>query len=176
MPGGWSPPQRRRGEGKGSARKRWRATGRCRRCGRKLKGKGPHAGQANGLLIQGTLQGVTSTVAGDSAGTDPTGSGSARWTGIAEAASPRSFERRTGTATIGIADLSDPRVTVDVQIAGNSIGSPAWTGMELDAGSYGTGTHGTDYLKGGLYGPRHQETYGVFDTGTYVGAFGAKRQ
>lgn len=40
MPGGWTPPQRRKGEGKGSARKRWAATGRCRKCGRKLKGKG----------------------------------------------------------------------------------------------------------------------------------------
>ena len=40
MPGGWAPPQRRKGEGRGSARKRWKATGRCRKCGRKLKGKG----------------------------------------------------------------------------------------------------------------------------------------
>ena len=40
MPGGWAPPQRRKGEGRGTARQRWKATGRCRLCGRKLKGKG----------------------------------------------------------------------------------------------------------------------------------------
>ena len=31
---------RRRGEGKGDARKRWKATGRCQSCGRKVRGKG----------------------------------------------------------------------------------------------------------------------------------------
>ena len=40
MAGGRSPPQRRMGEKKGSARKRWQATGRCRICGRKMKAKG----------------------------------------------------------------------------------------------------------------------------------------
>lgn len=40
MPGGWSAPQRRSNETRGSARKRWSATGRCQKCGRKMKGKG----------------------------------------------------------------------------------------------------------------------------------------
>ena len=29
--------------------------------------------------------------------------------------------------------------------------------------------------EGNFYGPAHSEAYGVFDTGDYTGAFGAKR-
>ena len=32
-----------------------------------------------------------------------------------------------------------------------------------------------DYLAGDFHGPNHEEAYGVFDTGNYVGALGAKR-
>ena len=36
-----SAPQRRRGETRGEARKRWRMTGVCQSCGRKKNTKGP---------------------------------------------------------------------------------------------------------------------------------------
>lgn len=38
-------PSRRRGETKGTARKRWRSAGLCRGCGRKLNSKGPLCGR-----------------------------------------------------------------------------------------------------------------------------------
>ena len=40
MSSGWHPPQRRKGESRDSAKRRWKATGRCQKCGRKMKRKG----------------------------------------------------------------------------------------------------------------------------------------
>ena len=37
------------------------------------------------------------------------------------------------------------------------------------------GSAGRDYPEGNFHGQDHEETYGVFDTGAYIGAFGAKR-
>lgn len=45
MSRGWLPPQRRKGEGKATARKRWAATGRCQKCGRRMKEKGRVCGK-----------------------------------------------------------------------------------------------------------------------------------
>ena len=42
--------------------------------------------------------------------------------------------------------------------------------------AFAAGTAGSDYLTGNFHGPDHEEAYGVFDTGAYVGAFGAKRE
>ena len=44
MSGYLNPPQRRSGEKKASARKRWKATGRCYRCGRKVNRRGRMCG------------------------------------------------------------------------------------------------------------------------------------
>ncbi|MCY4602572.1 MAG: hypothetical protein OXF27_21935 [Acidobacteria bacterium] len=38
-----------------------------------------------------------------------------------------------------------------------------------------SGTAGSDRIEGRLHGPAHEEAWGVFDTGAYIGAFGAKR-
>lgn len=38
-------PRRRRGESKGTARKRWKSAGLCQGCGRKLTSKGPLCGR-----------------------------------------------------------------------------------------------------------------------------------
>lgn len=38
-----------------------------------------------------------------------------------------------------------------------------------------TGAAGTDRIDGRFHGPGHGEAFGTFDTGAYVGAFGAKR-
>ncbi len=61
-------------------------------------------------------------------------------------------------------------------ISGQDIGSPARADMPLVAGGFTSGDVDTsDYLAGNFHGPDHEETYGVFDTGNYVGAFGARR-
>ena len=143
-------------------------------------GKGTMSGevtpdQAQPVAFTGELSWALAYVFGNASGTNPTGLGSATWNGIAEAASTDTFERRSGTATVMIADLSQPRVGVAIDIAGSSIGSAAWSDMTLTSGGFASGTPGTDGLEGNFHGPDHSETYGTFDTSTYVGAFGAKR-
>ena len=123
----------------------------------------------------GPLRMAGSRAFGDTAGTNPLGIGGAAWRGIAEAASPHTFERYQGTAVFSIPDLADPRLNAAIAIDGHPIGSPAWASIPLENGSYEIGAQGHDFLSGDFYGPAHAETYGVFDTGAYVGAFGAKR-
>ena len=137
---------------------------------------GPLSGRYRGVGFNGSVRTAAAFALGDTSGTNPVGTGRARWHGIAEAVSINSYRRHSGTTTVTIPDLSRPRVDVDVRIGGRSIGSPAWRGMHLRSGSYGAGSVGRDYLRGKLHGPRHSESYGVFDTGAYVGAFGAKKQ
>ena len=138
------------------------------------------AGALSGLIDDVPFTGdfaLASTYAlGDVSGSNPAGMGSAVWTGIAEAVSRTGFERHEGTVTVTIADLSRPRVGVAIDVPGQSIGAPGWADMPLDAGSFSTGTAGTDYLAGNLYGPAHEEAWGVFDTADHLGAFGAGRE
>ena len=138
--------------------------------------RGDLSGRYDGVSFSGRMSTATSLVAGEASGTNPVGIGGASWEGLAEAASLRSYTRRQGTARISIADLSNPMVDVDVRIDGRSIGSSAWNDIPLDRGNYGAGSVGRDYLRGKFHGPNHEETYGVFDTGTWIGAFGAKRE
>ena len=137
---------------------------------------GSFSGSIEGTPLAGDFGSASAYAGGDAAGTDPTGIGSATWRGIAEAASTSDFERHQGTATVTIADLSRPRVGVDIEISGQDLGAPAWADMPLVDGRFTSGDVDTgDYLAGDFHGPNHEETYGVFDTGSYVGAFGAKR-
>ena len=133
------------------------------------------SGRYRGIPFTGDFRIVMPYVLGDAAGTNPTGLGSATWTGVAEAASTRNFRRRQGQATLTIAELSRPRVGVKIDIAGYAIGSPGWSDIPLANGGFATGRAGSDYLEGNFHGSNHGEAYGVFDTGVYVGAFGAKR-
>ena len=137
---------------------------------------GNFSGRYDGVAFNGTMSSAISLALGETSGTNPSGIGSATWDGVAEAVSLRSYTRQQGTASIEIADLSNPRASVDVQLSGRSIGSSAWDNMPLSGGEYGAGSVGRDFLKGKFHGPNHEETYGVFDTGTWVGAFGAKRE
>ena len=139
-------------------------------------GNGPMAGRVQGVPFSGSFRWAGAYALGDSPLTNPTGTGSATWTGIAEAASTNTFRRHQGTVTVTIADLSTPRIGVDIVIGGSSIGSSAWSDMEPVHGGFGAGTAGTDRVQGNFYGPNHTETYGIFDTDAYVGAFGAKRE
>ena len=139
-------------------------------------GDGPWSGRVEGNRFHGDISIATSYAVGDVTGTNPTGIGSARWRGIAEAASTRTFQLRQGTATITIQELSRPGVSVEIDVTGYAIGAPAWADMPLYNGRFVSGTIGKNYLEGNFHGPAHEETYGVFDTGAYVGAFGAKRE
>ena len=110
-------------------------------------------------------------------GTNPMGAGSATWSGIAEAVRIADFERFPGTAELRIADLSRPRIEVDIDLDDGSRSGVAlrWTGMTPSAGSF-SATSGSGDIDGRFHGPAHEEAWGVFDTRTYVGAFGAKRE
>ena len=138
---------------------------------------GPLSFRFGGNTLTGTMRSASGFAAGEATGTSPAGLGSATWSGIAEAAATDTFERRQGTATVTIADLSrsSPRVGVEIDVPGFAIGSPAWSDIPLANGRYASGAAGLDYLAGDFHGPDHDETYGVFDTGAHVGVFGAKR-
>ncbi len=138
-------------------------------------GAGPIAAEIDGTAFSGAFALAQAYVAGDATGTNPAGMGSATWTGITEASPTGAFERLMGRATVRIADLSQPRVSVAIDVPGHAIGAPGWADMALTGGGFASGTAGTDHLSGAFHGPAHEEAYGVFDTADYIGAFGAKR-
>ena len=63
-----------------------------------------------GRTWSGPFQTAHAWAAGETTGAHPTGTGSATWRGIAEAASTDDFQRLNGTANLTIADLSQPRL------------------------------------------------------------------
>ena len=138
-------------------------------------GIGPFTDTSQGVGFSGDVKTATAFVLGSPTWSNPAGVGSATWRDPAEAISVSSYQRRSGTATITMADLLVPEIDVDVAIGGRQIGSAAWDNITLDRGWFGVGLYGQDALAGNFFGPQHQEVYGVFDTGAYVGAFGAKR-
>ena len=125
--------------------------------------------------IEGEYAVVTAFAFGDTTEANPSGIGSATWRGIAEATSISTLERVQGSAEISVPNLSSPRVRLEVVILNESIGSGKWSEVMLLQGHYQAGRVGDDFVSGSFFGPRHDETYGVFDTRDYVGAFGAKR-
>ena len=145
-------------------------------------GKGPLTGdlelsELNATVpFQGELKLAIAFAMGDTTGRDPTGIGNATWEGIVEAASTRTFERRTGTVQILMSDLSQPRASVDIEVDGFRVGPTEWSNLMLDGtGEFGHGTVADgNFLQGNFHGPDHEEAYGVFDTQNYTGAFGAK--
>lgn len=126
------------------------------------------------LSFEGELSYAWAYTIGGAAGTNPT-SGRATWRGIAEAVSTRTFARRRGTALVTVRDMSNPQASVKIDVEGYAIGSEGWDDIPLADGHFVIGSPGSDYLEGKFHGPDHSETYGVFDTEAYVGAFGAKR-
>ena len=138
---------------------------------------GSATGTYLGQPLDGTVDISLASVLGSPSLSNPSGVGSATWSGAAEAVHIENFARHFGTATVTMADLSRPFVDVDVIISGRSIGPALWADLELRAdGLFATtGIRGQDGIVGGFYGPGHEEVYAAFDTGAYVGAFGAKR-
>ncbi len=132
--------------------------------------------EIDGTSFSGDFSMAQAYVAGDAAGSNPSGTGSATWTGIAEASPADTAERLMGTARVTIADLSRPRVGVAIEVPGHDIGAPGWGNMRLGNGRFTSGAAGRDYLEGAFHGPGHEEAWGVFDTADHVGVFGARRQ
>ena len=130
--------------------------------------------QVGELSFEGELSYAWAYTEGGAAGTNPTGDRAA-WKGTAEAASARTFERCRGTAIVTVPDMSNPQVSVEIDIKGYAIGSKGRDAIPLADGRFAIGNAGSDYLEGNFHGPDHSETYGVFDIEAYIGAFGAKR-
>ena len=116
---------------------------------------GPLSFRFGADALTGTMRSASGFAAGEATGTSPAGLGSATWSGIAEAAAADTFERRRGTATVTIADLSlsSPRVGVEIDVPGFAIDSSAWSDIPLANGRYASGTPGHDYLAGDFHGP-----------------------
>ena len=130
----------------------------------------------SGQTWRGDFTSAHAVAGGEVAGTNPAGTGSATWLGIAEAARIANFTRLPGTAELRIADLSRPRIDVDIDLDDGGSGvALRWTGMTPNAGSFSS-TGGPGRIDGRFHGPGHEEAWGVFDTDTWVGAFGARRE
>ncbi len=120
-------------------------------------GAGSMSGTIEGTAYGGDFSTAQAYAVGDATGTNPAGTGSATWTGIAEASPTGAAERLTGTATATVADLSRPRIGVAIEVPGHAIGAPGWADMPLADGRFASGTAGTDYLGGSFHGPAHEE-------------------
>ena len=139
-------------------------------------GTGALSAVDGGRTWRGDFTMAHAVVGGEVSGTNPAGTGGATWRGIAEAVRIAGFERLPGTAELNIADLSQPRVDVDIDLDDGGSGvALRWTGMTPAAGSF-SGRTGSGHIDGRFHGPGHEEAWGVFDTDAYVGAFGAKRE
>lgn len=121
-------------------------------------GTGTLSAQIDGTAYAGDFSLAQAWTAGDATGTNPAGTGSATWTGIAEASPTGAFRRLMGTATVTIADLSRPRVDVGIDLDVGGATTPLrWADIPLADGGFRSGTAGTDYLEGNFHGPRHEE-------------------
>ena len=140
-------------------------------------GSGALSASAGGQQWSGTFEAAHAWAAGEPTGTSPAGTGGATWIGIAEAARTRDFAHLPGTVDLRIADLSRPLINVDIDLDDGDGGvALEWRGIQLSDDAFAKGTPGTDRLSGRFHGPGHAEAFGTFDTGAYVGAFGARRQ
>ncbi|MYE00013.1 MAG: hypothetical protein F4Y03_01865 [Alphaproteobacteria bacterium] len=140
-------------------------------------GTGTLSATVDGQAWSGSFRTAHAWADGAASGTNPSGSGGATWRGVAEAADTATFARLPGTAEIRIADLSRPLVDVDVDLDDGGDGvALRWTGMRPAGGGFAKGTAGTDRIDGRFLGPGHAEAWGVFDTESHVGVFGAKRE
>ena len=139
-------------------------------------GTGALSAVDGGRTWRGDFTMAHAVVGGEVSGTNPAGTGGATWRGIAEAVRIAGFERLPGTAELNIANLSQPRVDVAIDLDDGGSGvALRWTGMTPAAGSF-SGRAGSGRIDGRFHGPGHEEAWGVFDTDAYVGAFGAKRE
>ena len=128
-----------------------------------------------------TTRRFTSFIFGDATGSNPTGTGSAMWTGSAVGIDTDNNQPFQGDVTVDIDDLSSPDVDVSItdgRRINNDTTVPftfTWDNMILEGGIFQS-TLGDGDLWGSFYGSNHEEVGGVFDDDSTVGAFGATRQ
>ena len=142
-------------------------------------GTGALSAEADGQTWTGRFSTAHAWAAGAPSGTNPAGAGGATWRGVAGAARTADFEHLWGAAELRIADLSRPLIDVHIDLddGGDGVELP-WDDVPLTAGRFAQGMAGTGTgrIEGRFHGPDHGEAFGTFDTGAYVGAFGAKRE
>ena len=119
---------------------------------------------------------------GDSAGSNPAGTGEATWEGatVASIKATRTFIQ--GDATITIPDLANADVDLEFDNwrniasgrAASSVSAITYTDLTLTDGSF-TGS-GNEQVQGRFYGTDHNEVGGFFNTETVTGAFGGTKQ
>ena len=128
---------------------------------------------------------------GRATNTNPTGPGSATWRGIVDAlpiqysanTAATEPQRQQGSITLTIKDLSQQYATIGASIVLDGgygdISLPSWASMQLTNGHFyavgGPVVGSTRSMEGRFYGPNHEEAYGVFDNGNWLGSFGVKR-
>ena len=92
-------------------------------------------------------------------------------------------QRQQGSITLTINNLSQQYATIGASIVLDGgygdISLPSWASMPLTNGHfYAVGNpvvYSTRSMEGRFHGPNHEEAYGVFDNGNWLGSFGAKR-
>ena len=136
---------------------------------------GIFAGRVADIPFNGDMEVAMPFAVGDVSGTNPGGSGKATWSGIAEVVATRTFRRQESIATLTIADLAQPAVSVGIEVGGNPIGKAERTDMPLADGHFMFGSIRDNYVEGNFHGANHNEAYGVFDTDSFTGAFGARQ-
>ena len=78
---------------------------------------------------------------------------------------------------LNIAGYLNPTITVDVSLTDNcqDYCKFLWDSIALKNGRFEDKDQFRHHISGALYGPNHEEAYGVFDGPEWVGAFGARR-
>lgn len=144
---------------------------------------------ANNILLDWHPSAGTSSVwayvNGEVPHTNPTGK--ATWEGFVAArdSAARDDVRSVvlGDATVTV-DLQDTEVFADVRLTnmensttGGKYFDIVYEHMSVDTGRFLREYGENDYMRGGFYGPKHEEAAGIFESSQgLVGAFGAKKQ
>ena len=79
--------------------------------------------QIGDIPFEGELSCAWAYTTGGAAGTNPIGASRAAWSGIAESASIRTFERHLGAALVTVPNMCKLQLSVEIDIEGCAIGS-----------------------------------------------------
>ena len=127
---------------------------------------------------------------GQISASNPTGTGTATWTGMMvgrDTGSPQPDTHDRSAATFGHLIMGDARVTVDLAnpavdvaftgvrdvTANASRADMTWSNIPLVSGQFSNPDGSV--MAGSFLGPNHEEVGGVFDKDSIAGAFGAVR-
>lgn len=116
---------------------------------------------------------------GSVSGSNPTGTGAARWEGLMIGGTKEGVAHVIqGDAVIDIDNLMEPDVDIRFSSTfnlntGEFIRDMTWTDLDVTDGRFSSTDNGE--IEGSFYGTTHQEVGGVFDRAGFVGGFGAER-